>query len=91
MKELAKYTKLEPIDRINKTNQFLNLLSEKEKDPKNPDRLSSKEKCDLYGIEVKPVKSLFGAYYMEETKLSGGNNKEVYSNDRTFPVLKKKI
>ena len=90
MKELAKYTKLDPIDRIDKTNQFLNLLSEKEKDPKFPDRLSSKEKCELYGIEVKPVKSLFDAYYMEETKLSGGNNKAVHSSDRTFPVLKKK-
>jgi hypothetical protein len=91
MKELAKYTKLDPIDRIKKTNEFLNLLSDKEREPKHPDRLSSKEKCDLYGIEVKPVKSLFNAYYMKETKLIGGNNKEVHSNDRTFPVLKKKI
>ena len=58
MKELAKYTKLEPIDRVKKTNEFLNLLSDKERDKKNPNSLSSKEKCDLYGIEVKPVNSL---------------------------------
>ena len=90
MKELAKYTKLEPIDRVKKTNEFINLLSDNERDPKFPDRLSSKEKCDLYGIEVKPVNNLFNAYYMEETKLSGGNNKAVHSNDRTFLVLKKK-
>jgi len=90
MKELAKYTKLEPADRVNKTNEFINLLSDKERDPKFPDRLSSKEKCELYGIEVKPVNNLFNAYYMEETKLSGGNNKPVHSNDRTFLVLKKK-
>ena len=90
MKELAKYTKLEPIERINKTNEFLNLLSDKERDPKHPDRLSSKEKCDKYGIEVKPVENLFNAYYMEETKLIGGNKKPLNSNQRTFPVLKKK-
>ena len=91
MKELAKYTKLDPIDRVKKTNEFINLLSDNERDPKFPDRLSSKEKCDLYGIEVKPVKSLFNAYYMKETKLIGGNKQEVSPTDRTFPVLKKKI
>ena len=43
-----------------------------------------------YGIKVEPVKDLFDAYYMEETKLIGGNKQEVYPTDRTFPVLKKK-
>ena len=90
MKELARYTKLEPIDRVKKTNEFLNLLLDKERDPKHPDRLSSKEKCESYGIKVEPVKDLFDAYYMEETKLIGGNKQEVYPTDRTFPVLKKK-
>ena len=89
MKELERYTKLEPIDRVNKTNEFLNLLSEKEKNPNHPDRLSSKEKCELYGIEVEPVKNLFNAYYMKKTKLNGENNKEVHSSNRTFPVFKK--
>ena len=90
MRELAKYTKLEPIDRVKKTNEFLKLLSDKERDPEHPDRLSSKEKCDSYGIEVKPVKNLFDSYYMEETRLIGGNKQEVYPSDRTFPILQKK-
>ena len=90
MKELAKYTKLEPIDRVKKTNEFLNLLSDEEKDPQHPDRMSSKEKCQSYGIEIEPVNKLFEAYYMKKTKLIGGNKQEVYPTDRTFPVLKKK-
>ena len=90
MKKLSKYTKLEPIDRVNKTNEFLNLLSDKERDPKHPDRLSSKEKCDLYGIEVQPVKNLFDAYYMKETNLICGKDKELQPNERTFPVLERK-
>jgi len=85
---MAKYTKLHPIDIDKKVNEFLNLFSDKER--KNPDRLSAKEKCDLYGIEVKPYNNLFNAYYMKDTKLFGGNNKEVYSKDRTFPILNKK-
>ena len=90
MRELAKYTKLEPTDRVNKTNEFLNLISDDTKNPKDPKKKSAKEKCEYYGIEVKPVKNLFTAYYMEDTKLIGGGNKGVRSSDRTFPVLKKK-
>ena len=52
--------------------------------------MTSKEKSDFYGIEVEPVNDVFTAYYMKETKLIGGNNKDVHSNDRTFNVLKKK-
>ena len=87
VKELEKYTKLEPRERVNKTNEFLNLLSD---NSKNLNRLSPKEKCDLYGIEVRPIYNLFNSYYMEETKLCSVNNKEVHSSDRTFPVFKKK-
>ena len=89
MRELANYTKFEPNDRVNKTNEFIKLLEDNTKDKKHPEKLSAKEKSDLYGIEVKPVKNLFNAYYMKDTKLVGGNNKEVRSNDRTFPVLLK--
>ena len=89
MRELANYTKFEPTDRVKKTNEFLNLLNDKKRDPKHPDKLSAKEKCELYGIEVKPVSELFTAYYMKETKLIGGNNKDVKTSDRTFPVLEK--
>ena len=89
MRELANYTKFEPTDRVEKTNEFLKLLNDPTVDKKHPENLSAKKKCELYGIEVRPVKDLFTAYYMEETKLIGGNNKDVKSSDRTFPVLKK--
>ena len=89
MRELANYTKFEPADRVDKTNEFLKLLSDPTEDKKHPEKLSAKKKCELYGIEVKPVKDLFTAYYMKETKLIGGNHQEVKSSDRTFPVLEK--
>ena len=90
MKQLAKYTKLEPTERVIKTNEFIKLLEDDEKDKEQPERLSAKQKSELYGIKVKPVNELFDAYIMQETKLIGGNKKEVHSNDRTFNVLNKK-
>ena len=90
MRKLAELTKLEPYDRVSKTDEFLELLKYNKKDPENPDKMTSKEKSDFYGIEVEPVNDLFTAYYMRDTKLIGGNNKDVHSNDRTFNVLKKK-
>ena len=90
MKELAKYTKLEPNERINKTNEFIKLLKDPTKDPKFPEHLSAKEKSELYGIEVKPLKDLFNAHYMKDTKLIGGGDKEMHTSDRTFKVLEKK-
>jgi len=86
MRELAKVTKLEPIDRVNKTNEFLELLSDKDK---FKGKKSPKEKSEAYGIIVKPSSQLFTGYYMKETKLIGGGNKAVKSNDRKFPVLEK--
>jgi len=86
MKELAKYTKLEPKDRVNKTNEFLQLLSDTDH---VEGKKSPKEKSEAYGIVVKPSSQLFTGYYMNETKLIGGGNKEVQSKDRTFPVLEK--
>ena len=86
MRELAKYTKLEPKDRVNKTNEFLKLLSDTDH---HEGQKSPKEKSEDYGIEIKPSNQLFTGYYMKETKLIGGNNKPVKSNDRTFPVLEK--
>ena len=90
MKELAKYTKLEPKDRVEKTNEFIELLNDPTKNKDHPELLSSKEKCELYGIEVMPVKDLFKAYYMKDTVLIGENGKNVHSSDRTFRVLEKK-
>ena len=89
MKELAKYTKLEPTDRVDKTNEFINLLNDPERSIEHPELLSSKEKCELYGIEVNPIRDLFTAYYMKDTELEGGKG-TVHSSDRTFSVLSKK-
>ena len=98
MRDLAKQTKLEPNDRVMKINKFLELFKDPErkkiKNKKNkkepPKELpSSKEKSELYGIEIKPLNKLFKAYYMKDTKLTAGNNKTISSKDRTFPVLNK--
>ena len=89
MKELAKLTKLEPNERIQKTNEFIKLLEDPSKDKNQPGKLSAKEKSDLYGIKVEPLNELFTAYYMKDTKLIGGSNTQVSSRDKTFKVLKK--
>ena len=109
MKKLAEFTKLKPEDRINKTNEFLQLLVETERkkeedddgksNSKNnkkmkikiseDDKLSSKEKSDLYGIEVKPLDQPHKAYYMKETVLIGAENKPVKVN-KPFKLLDKK-
>ena len=90
MKQLAKYTKLEPTQRVQKTNEFIKLLEDPTKDKEHPERKSAKEKSELYGIKVKPLNELFTGYIMNETKLIGGNNKSIKKNDKTFNVLKKK-
>ena len=88
MRELAKYTKLEPKVRVQETNEFIKLLQDDEK--ANEESLSSKEKSEYYGIQISPLNELFDAYYMNETKLIGGNNKVIHSNDKKFPILDKK-
>ena len=98
MRDLAKKTKLEPNDRVFKTNQFLELFKNDErkkiidkKDKEKPpiELPSSKEKSDLYGIEIKPLNKLYTAYYMKETKIIAGNNKKLTPKDKVFPVLQK--
>lgn len=89
MKELAKLTKLEPNERIKKTNEFIKLLEDPSKDKNQSGKLSAKEKSELYGIKVEPLNELFTAYYMKDTKLIGGNDSGVTSKDKTFTVLKK--
>ena len=89
MKLLAQYTKLDPSDRVKKTNEFIKLLEDPSKDPKHPEKLSAKEKSNIYGIKVKPVDELFTGYIMSETKLLGGNNKPI-NPSKPFDVLQKK-
>ena len=90
MKKLADYTKLTPEDRIKKTNEFLKLLVDPQRDPENKNKLSAKEKSDLYGIEIKALDKLHKAYYMKETILMGGNKKIISPKDKKFNVLSKK-
>ena len=91
MKKLADYTKLTPQDRIKKTNEFLNLLVEPKRDPENPNKLSAKEKSELYGIEVKALDKLHKAYYMKKPVLIGGNKKIIdFKKDKVFNLLSKK-
>ena len=87
MKKLADYTKLNPKDRINKTNEFLNLLVETKKEE---GKLSSKEKSALYGIEIKALDQLHKAYNMKDTILLASNKKEISSKDKVFDVISKK-
>ena len=88
MRELAKYTKMEPSVRVKATNEFLNLLEDPEKEDEK--HLSAKEKMELYGIRISPLNELFDAYYMNDTPLVGGDDKTVHAKDKTFPVLEKK-
>ena len=53
MRELAKYTKLEPKVRVQETNEFIKLLQDDEK--ANEESLSSKEKSEYYGIQISPL------------------------------------
>ena len=87
MKQLADYTKLNPKDRINKTNEFLNLLKETKK---IEGKLSSKEKSELYGIEITALDKLHKAYNMKDTILLANNKKEISSKDKVFDVISKK-
>ena len=86
MRKLANETKLNPDDRILKTNNFLKLLQETKK--KDGYDKSSKEKSEFYGIEVKPLDKMHKAYYMEETPLLGAEGKIDLKNDKIFKVIK---
>ena len=89
MNKLAKYTKLDPNERVLKTNKFLGLLVDPTKHKDHPEKLSAKEKSEKYGITVKPLDELFTGYIMDETKLIGGNNKQIKANEKKFKVLEK--
>ena len=86
MRRLADYTKLSPKDRVKRTNQFLNLLKDPEK---RKGELSPKEKSEIYGIKIMPLKDSFQAYQIKPTKLIAGNNEILKNKDKVFPLLKK--
>ena len=90
MKKLADFTKLNPSDRVKKTNEFLDLLKDDKKSEEHPERGSAKEKSEAYGIEVKAVDKMFEACYMKDAQLVAANNKAVHPKDKLFKVLEKK-
>jgi aubergine-like protein len=53
-------------------------------------KISSKEKSELYGIEVKALDQLHKAYNMKETILLGNNKTEISTKDKVFDVISKK-
>ena len=65
MQELAYHTKLEPNERVAKTNEFIKLLDDNNTDEKH--LISAKGKKEFYGIKIKPTDNLFDAHYMKET------------------------
>ena len=87
MKKLAYFTKLTPEKRIEKTKQFLDLLKD---ETKNEQKESAAEKSKHYGIEITSLDKLHKAYYMEKSKLIGGEN-EVIDINSQFEVLSKKV
>ncbi len=98
MRELSNYTKFKPNERVNKTNQFLDLFNntehrifEKKKDDKveKIEQPSSKEKAEFYGIEILPAESNFKAYYMYLPSLKAGGEQKIKINDRIFNVYNK--
>ena len=91
MKKVAKYTKLEPDQRVNETNKFIELIHDETENDKSKEKWSSKKKLDYYGIEVEPLKDLFSAYYMYETTLLDGKNKEVDKKSKGKINLIKKV
>ena len=95
MKNLANYTKLDPKFRITKTNEFLKLLVETKnkeikRDGKVIKELSSKEKSELYGIEISALDQLHKAYNMKDTELLAGKKQAITAKDKIFDVISKK-
>ena len=89
MQELTKYTRLSPDIYVQKIDEFLKLFKDNTVDEKHPERLSALKKSEKYGIEIKPNKKLFTAYYMKEPDIIAGDNTKINPNARTFPVLEK--
>ena len=95
MKNLANYTKLDPKFRITKTNEFLKLLVETKnkeikRDGKVLKELSSKEKSELYGIEISALDQLHKAYNMKDTELLAGKKETITAKNKRFDVISKK-
>ena len=89
MRALEENTKLEPSQIVDNINEFLNLMYDIEKDKIYPNKLSSKEKIEFYGIEISSSKNGFNGFMIEEPKIITENNKIIKLNDKVFSILKK--
>jgi len=76
MKKLSEYTRLEPNQRVNELNKFIELLEDDTRKEKT--NWSSKEKAEYYGVQIKPIKELlFSAYYMNPVRLKDGKGNSI--------------
>ena len=57
MEKISEYTRLGPNNRVNEMNKFIELLEDNTKNEKT--NWSSKEKTELYGIQIKSIKNYF--------------------------------
>ena len=87
MKELSSITKLTPETRIKQTDRFLDLLMDDNR--KDEGQLSSREKSELYGIEVTALDKHHKAYNIKETVLEGEKHSKITLN-KPFKVISKK-
>ena len=92
LQNISQYTKLKPKEKVERINNFINLLKD---EPKNNslENISSKKKYDYYGIQITPM-NLIQAYYMEETEFTDGENVidvSKYSKGKDKVNLLKKI
>ena len=87
------YTKLNPNEKVEIINNFLNLLQD-ETENKLLENMSSKKKYNEYGINIIPL-GLIQAYYMKKTEFANEENKKIdaskFSGGRDKVSLIKKI
>ena len=86
MKEVNLYSKKFTNDIINIINQIASLFIDSSSDI-SQNSLSSKEKSDFFGIEIKPLNQKFISYYIKDPKLIGGNNHIIRPQDKIFRIF----
>ena len=89
MKKISECTKMEPDEKVNKINKFIELYQDNTENQLTDEKWSSKKKSEYYGIQVMQVKDLFPAYYMTKTNLIDGKNKEFNDKNKEIDLVKK--
>ena len=75
LQNISVYTKLNPNEKVESINNFLNLLQD-ETENKLLENMSSKKKYNEYGINIIPL-GLIQAYYMKKTEFANEGNKKI--------------